>query len=64
MSKATLNEAQTRNFGGLIAETASHEFGGLHGLKVLTGSRKYHAGAEAAITKNVNYYRRKNISFT
>ena len=53
MSEATLNEARPYGPGGLIAETASHEFGGLHGLKILTSSRKYHAIPWGAMTKNV-----------
>ena len=44
MSKASSNEANAYGFCGLIAETASHEFGGWHGLKVLPGSGKYHMG--------------------
>lgn len=53
MSKASSNEARAYGLRRLIAETASHEFGGLHGLKVRAGSRKYHTGQWWAITKDV-----------
>jgi hypothetical protein len=54
MSKASSIEARVYGVRRLIAETASHEFGGLHGLKVRTGSRKYHTGQWWAMTKDVS----------
>jgi hypothetical protein len=53
MREAGLNEARAYGFRRLIAETANHEFGGLHGLKIRSGSRKYHSGQWRAMTKDV-----------
>lgn len=64
MSKATVNQAIVDGTRRLIAETARHEFGGLHWLKVLLVAESNMLDICAAMKKYVPGPGQHNISYT